>query len=101
MPTAALVFVAAFALYTTTQGPRLLGYEPETAAVAEGLVRTGDFRFPAEGLAVPGEGIRGKDGKIVGRAGLPQELLEAPFAALGAAAATLLALRYLPRRVGK
>ena len=39
---AALVFVMAFSLYGVTTSPFLFGYEGENAAVAEGLVRTGD-----------------------------------------------------------
>ena len=40
---ALLVFVAAFALYALSTSQNLEGYEPETAAVTEGFVKTGDF----------------------------------------------------------
>ncbi len=80
---AALVFACAFGLYSATQGPGLVGYEPETAWVAEGFVRTGDFIVPSDAPFALGESGRGRDGKRIGRAGLPQDLLEVPFASVG------------------
>jgi hypothetical protein len=52
--------------------------------VVDGFLPSGDFRF-LPGLIYPsfGEGVRGKDGKLVGRAGLPQERLEIPFYSAG------------------
>ncbi len=75
---AALVFLFAFGLYGSTAGPSLAGYEPETAAVAEGFVRTGDFQILSDSPLRSG-GTRGRDGKLFGRAGLPQSLFESPF----------------------
>lgn len=76
-----LVFVMAFGLFgaTTTQ---LTGYEPETAAVTEGLVLEGHF-YETENPPVDGQGTPGKDGHLYARAGLLQPLLEAPFFAAG------------------
>jgi hypothetical protein len=77
------VFVCAFATYVVTAPPVLSGYEPETAAVTEGLVRTGEFRMIETSPMAAGGGIRAGDGDLVGRVGLPQPLLEAPFYLLG------------------
>lgn len=77
----ALVFLMAFGLFaaTTTQ---LTGYEPETAAVTEGLVLEGHF-YETESPPFEGQGTPGKDGHLYARAGLLQPLLEAPFFAAG------------------
>ncbi len=76
-----LVFLAAFGLYgaTTTQ---LTGYEPETAAVTEGLVLEGHF-YETPDPPFEGQGVPGKGGHLYARAGLLQPLLEAPFFAAG------------------
>jgi hypothetical protein len=77
---AVAVFLFAFAIYSVTAPPFLTGYEPETAAVTEGFVRTGEFRILEDSAMVPPDpGIPGKDGQIIGRVGLPQPVLEAPF----------------------
>src|SRR5215217_4084600 len=60
-----LLFAMTFALYAVTT-QTLTGYEPETGAVTEGLVRD--------------------DGRYYARTGLLQPLLEAPFMAAGLAA---------------
>ena len=56
-------------------------------ATAEGFVRTGDFQVLPDSAYAPrgsvGEGIQGKNGKLVGRAGLPQPLLMTPFYVVG------------------
>jgi hypothetical protein len=80
---AALVFVMAFSLYGVTTSPFLFGYEGENAAVAEGLVRTGDFRFVDEPSPLRVYGGTGEDGRVYGRSGFSQALLEAPFYAAG------------------
>jgi hypothetical protein len=76
-----LVFLMAFGLFgaTTTQ---LTGYEPETAAVAEGLVLEGHF-YETESPPFEGQGTPGKGEHLYARAGLLQPLLEAPFFAAG------------------
>lgn len=76
-----LVFVMAFGLFgaTTTQ---LTGYEPETAAVTEGLVLEGHF-YETESPPFEGQGTPGKGGHLYARAGLLQPLIEAPFFAAG------------------
>jgi hypothetical protein len=78
---ALLLGLAAFGLYGVTAG-NLTGYEPETAAVSEGLVRTGQLRVMA-GTPSSGEGMVGRGGHRYGRAGLTQPLLEAPAYWLG------------------
>jgi hypothetical protein len=77
----ALVFLFAFGLFgaTTTE---LTGYEPETAAVTEGLVLDGHF-YERENPPYLGGGAPGEDGHLYARAGLLQPLLEAPFFAVG------------------
>lgn len=77
----ALVFLAAFGLFgaTTTS---LTGYEPETAAVTEGLVLEGHF-YETEHPPFEGQGTPGKGGHLYARTGLLQPLLEAPFFAAG------------------
>jgi hypothetical protein len=76
-----LVFLMAFCVFgaTTTQ---FTGYEPETAAVTEGLVLEGHF-YETESPPFEGQGTPGKDGHLYARAGLLQPLLEAPFFATG------------------
>ena len=76
-----LVFLMAYALFGFTTQP-LTGYEPETAAVTEGLVLHGRFwnDEPTPPLAAQ---IPGKGGHYYARAGLLQPLLEAPFFAVG------------------
>jgi hypothetical protein len=76
-----LVFVWAFGVYGFTMGA-LVGYEPETAAVTEGFVRTGHFQVLRHS-PLRSEGHLGRGGRLVGRAGLPQPLLVAPFDATG------------------
>jgi len=76
-----LVFLMAFGVYGATT-TALTGYEPETAAVAEGLVLEGHF-YETGNSPVDGQGIPGKDGHLYARAGLLQPLLEAPFFAAG------------------
>ncbi len=76
---AILLALATFGLYGLTAGA-LEGYEPETAAVAEGLVKTGQLRIiPGSPLTAGGQGIFGRGGHIYGRQGLAQPILEAPF----------------------
>lgn len=77
----ALVFVMAFGVYGATT-TALTGYEPETAAVTEGLVLKGHF-YETENPPFDGQGTPGKDGHLYARAGLLQPLLEAPFFAAG------------------
>ena len=84
---ALLVFVAAFALYALSTSQNLEGYEPETAAVTEGFVKTGDFVLIADSpLKSDNLGFAGHDGKLIGRAGLTDPLVRAPFYAVGWAA---------------
>jgi hypothetical protein len=84
---ALLVFVAAFSLYALSTSQNLEGYEPETAAVTEGFVKTGDFvLIPDSPLKPPNQGFEGKDGKLIGRAGLTDPLIRAPFYVAGWAA---------------
>ncbi len=77
-----LVFIASWALFSFTTQP-LTGYEPETAAVTEGLVLEGHL-YDDESSPLPLKAdIPGRGGHFYARAGLPQPLLEAPFFALG------------------
>ncbi|MGI9184291.1 MAG: hypothetical protein ACR2GZ_04880 [Solirubrobacteraceae bacterium] len=76
-----LLGLAAFGLFGVTAG-RLTGYEPETAAVSEGLVRAGQPRV-LKHTPWAGEGITGRGGHNYGRTGLTQPLLEAPAYWLG------------------
>jgi hypothetical protein len=78
---AVLLGLAAFGFFGVTAG-QLTGYEPETAAVSEGLVRTGQLRVMA-GTPSSGEGMVGRGGYRYGRTGLTQPLLEAPAYWLG------------------
>jgi hypothetical protein len=80
---AVVIFLLAFAVYVLTAPRVLRAYEPETAGVTEGLVRTGDFKILRGSPLVTAGGVAGKDGKLVGRVGLPQPLAEAPFYAAG------------------
>jgi hypothetical protein len=73
------VFVVAFAVYVLTAPQGLRAYEPETAALTEGFVRTGEFQIIEDSPMATSPGVRGKDGKLVGRVGLPQPVAEAPF----------------------
>jgi|GEM_PF-2430048 len=77
-----LVFVAAFGLFAFTTQP-LTGYEPETAAVTEGLVLEGHF-WDKEDSSLPLKAnFQGRGGHYYSTAGLLQPLLEAPFFAAG------------------
>jgi hypothetical protein len=78
---AVLVGLAAFGLFGLTAGP-LTGYENETAAVSEGLVKAGQLRV-LQGTPLVAQGIIGRGGHSYGRAGLTQPLLEAPAYWLG------------------
>jgi hypothetical protein len=79
---AGLVFVMAFALFSfTTQ--QLTGYEPETAAVTEGLVREGHFWDKEDSPLPVNADILGEGGHHYARTGILQPLLEAPFLAAG------------------
>ena len=80
---ASLVFVMAFGLYGATTSVFLFGYESENAAVAEGLVRIGEFRFIDEPSPLKVHGREGSDGKLYARSGYSQAVLEAPFYAVG------------------
>ncbi len=78
-----LVFLLAFGAFAATTN-RLPGYEPETAAVAAGLVEEGHF-WGVEDPTLPSliAYVPGKGGHLYGRAGLLPPLLEAPFFAVG------------------
>jgi hypothetical protein len=78
-----LVFLMAFGFYSaTTSG--LVGYEPETGAITEGLVVQGHF-WDIQDPVLPSleSGTPGKGGHLYARTGLLQPLLEAPFFAAG------------------
>ncbi len=78
----ALVFVMAFCLFGFTTQP-LTGYEPETAAVTEGLVLEGHL-YDDEGSSLPLKAnFVGRGGHYYSTAGLLQPLLEVPFFAAG------------------
>ncbi|MGI8414127.1 MAG: hypothetical protein ACR2QA_16875 [Solirubrobacteraceae bacterium] len=82
---AVLLALAAFGLYGVTMGD-LVGYEPETAAVAEGFVTAGQLRVLANTPLAPagsGQGLIGRGGRRFGRQGLTQPVLEAPLYFLG------------------
>lgn len=79
---AALLTLATFGLYGLTAGG-LVGYESETAAVAEGLVRIGQPRLIRSSPLARGSGYLGRAGIRYGRSGLTQPLLEAPVYSLG------------------
>jgi hypothetical protein len=79
---AALVFLMAFGLYGFTATTRFYGYEGETTALAEGLVKTGRFQLLRDS-PLYGYGNAGEDGRVYGRAGFAQPLLQAPFYLVG------------------
>jgi hypothetical protein len=83
-----LLFAMSFALYAVTT-QTLTGYEPETGAVTEGLVRDGVFYDKEDSLLPLKADISGEDGRYYARTGLLQPLLEAPFMAAGLAADNL------------
>jgi hypothetical protein len=74
---ALLLGLAAFGFYGVTMG-NLVGYEDETAAVTEGLVRDGQLRVLPH-TPLTDQGTRGRDGRLYSRTGLTQPFLEAPF----------------------
>jgi hypothetical protein len=76
---ALLVCLAAFALYGLTTSQNLEGYEPETAAVTEGFVKTGDFVVLRNSPLRLGQGFPSDNGKLIGRAGLTDPLVRVPF----------------------
>ena len=77
------IFLVAVGVYVLTAPRVLRAYEPETAAVTEGFVRTGEFKIIEDSPMNVAGGIAGEDGKLVGRVGLPQPLAEAPFYLVG------------------
>jgi hypothetical protein len=79
---AVLVAVASFGLFALTTG-RLVGYEGETAAVTEGLVKTGELRVLPGTKLTDGHGLPGRGGFGYSRTGLTQPILEVPFYWLG------------------
>jgi hypothetical protein len=80
---AAILGIAFFGLYADTAG-RLVGYEGETAAVADGLVEHGQLRvFPNGPFSNSTPGLVVRDGHTYSRTGLTQPLLEAPLIAVG------------------
>lgn len=80
---AVLVFLLALGVFAATTN-RLTGYEPETAAVAAGLVEEGHL-WGVEDPALPTlkAEVSGRSGHYYGRAGLLQPLLEAPLFEVG------------------
>jgi hypothetical protein len=78
-----LVFLMSFGFYAATT-QQLVGYEPETGAITEGLVLEGHF-WDVDNAAIPSleAGFPGRGGHLYGRTGLLQPLLEAPFYAAG------------------
>src|SRR5829696_7239549 len=86
---AVAIFLLSFGLFAfTTSKPG--GYELETVAVSEGLVRTGHFEIDPSSplLAEVPRGVYGhlgKDKRVYGRTLLVQPLLEAPLIAAGLA----------------
>jgi hypothetical protein len=77
-----LVFVMAFSIFSLTTF-QLTGYEPETAAVTEGLVLEGRFSDKEDSPLPLKADVPGEDGRYYARTGLLQPLLEAPFFAAG------------------
>lgn len=77
-----LVFVMAFGLFSFTTQP-LTGYEPETAAVTEGLVLEGHLWDKEDSPLPLKANFPGRGGHHYSTAGLLQPLLEAPFFAAG------------------
>ena len=80
--TALLLFIACFSLFALTAGP-FEGYEMENAAVAEGLVRTGEPHLIDGSPLADSLGHIGRGGERYGRANYVQPLLEAPVMAAG------------------
>jgi hypothetical protein len=83
-----LLFALTWGIFSVTTQP-LTGYEPETAAVAEGLVLEGHLRDDEATTLLTSQTI-GRGGRYYARTGLPQPLLEVPFYALGHVADTTL-----------
>jgi hypothetical protein len=79
--TALMLFALSFSVFGLTAS-RLGGYEPETAAITEGLVKTGRFAM-LEASPLRAQGVPGKDNRTYGRVGVPQPILEAPFYVAG------------------
>jgi hypothetical protein len=77
-----LVFVMAFGLFAFTTQP-LTGYEPETAAVVEGLVLEGHLQDKEDSALPLKANFVGEGGHYYSTAGLLQPLLEVPFFATG------------------
>jgi hypothetical protein len=75
---ALLLLGASFGLYGVTTG-NLVGYEPETAGAAEGLVQNGSLRIEQSSRIANGQWAAGKDGGRFAHTGLTQPLLETPF----------------------
>ncbi|MDQ2761363.1 MAG: hypothetical protein M3Y17_13305 [Actinomycetota bacterium] len=78
---AILLALAVFGLYGVSTG-NLVGYEDETAAVSEGLVKAGELRV-LDGTPLTAQGISGREGHRYSRTGLTQPVLEAPFYWIG------------------
>lgn len=76
-----LLGTCVFSLYALTAG-KFVGYEDETVAVAEGLVKTGQL-VVMPGTPLTTQGVPGPGGRRYSRTGLTQPLLEAPFYAVG------------------
>lgn len=77
-----LVFVMAFGLFAFTTQP-LTGYEPETAAVTEGLVLEGHLWDKEDSPLPLKANFPGRGGHHYSTAGLLQPLLEVPFFTAG------------------
>jgi hypothetical protein len=77
-----LVFAMAFGLFSFATQP-LTGYEPETAAVTEGLVLEGHFWDKEDSPLPLKANFPGRGGHHYSTAGLLQPLLEVPFFAAG------------------
>jgi hypothetical protein len=80
------VFLAAFLLYAVAASDQPQGYVPETAAVAEGFWRTGDFVVLDSEIGRQDNAIGFPDantGKRIGRAGLPSVAFKLPWLAVG------------------
>jgi hypothetical protein len=78
---ALILAVAAFGLYATTMG-QLVGYESETAAASEGLVKQGVLQV-LPGTPLTAQGLPGRGGHLYSRTGLAQPLMEVPFYFVG------------------
>ncbi len=76
---AILIFTLSLALFAFTVAPRFQGYEAETAAVTEGLLLTGAFVALERSPLRSGWGYPGRGGRLYGRAGIVQPLLQVPF----------------------